>query len=213
MVAVSIISLPIFTPSMVSSSRYSARGFSLIEVMVALLVLAIGVLGMLMLQMTSLRTSRETLMQSSALQLATDIAEQLKGSARSPEMLQLFLQLDYVATASTMTGGSDCYGVDSACSATEIAASAIREWQQRLRQMLPGSRLKICRDASPWQTSRKSMRWECDDAGATPPANSAMSPIWIKIGWPVAISSPSSAAFRALNTGPQLVLPVAAFAL
>lgn len=183
----------------------------------ALLVLAIGVLGTLMLQLASLRTTRDTLLQSSALQLATDIAEQVRGSTHAPEMLQLFSQLDYVATESVTEVGGDCYGVDSSCTPAQIAASVMREWRQRLRETLPGGRLKICRDASPWQTSSKSMQWECDGAAN---AGSAVAPIWIKVGWPASThspgssalsASPSSAALRPLHAGPQLVLPVAAF--
>ena len=218
-----IFTVSIVTFPMVTSSIVSARGFSLIEVMVALLVLAIGVLGLLMLQLASLRTTRDTLLHSSALQLATDIAGQIKGSTRSPEMLQLFSQVDYVATATVTQGGDDCYGIDSDCTPTQIAASAMREWQQRLRETVPGGRLRICRDASPWQTSSQSMRWECDagtySTGITD-ASSALLPIWVKVGWPsltisrassASTGSSSSAAVRTSTAGPQLALPVAAF--
>jgi type IV pilus assembly protein PilV len=195
---------------MAPSSIISTRGFSLVEVMTALLVLAIGVLALLMLQLASLRTTRETLQQSSALQLATDIAEQIKGSTHSPEMLQHFSQFDYVATGSDTETGGDCYGIDSDCTPAEIATSAMGEWRQRLRETLPGGRLRICHDASPWQASRKSMQWECDAAHS----DSLAAPIWIKVGWPLSAkssASPSSTTSRSLSAGPQLALPVAAF--
>ena len=190
----------------------SARGFSLIEVMVALLVLSIGVLAILTLQLVSLRTTRDTLLQSSALQLATDIAEQVRASAGSSDMLEQFSQLDYLATSLVSEGGGDCYGVDSTCTPAQIAAAAMREWCHRLREMHPGGRLKICRDTSPWQASSKSMRWECSDLANAGSADGAMAPLWIKLGWPAVSALPSPSASHIVNATPQLVLPIAAFA-
>ncbi len=183
-------------------STVSHSGFSLIEVLVALLVLAIGVLGIVMLQLVTLRATRDTLFQSSALNLATTIAEQVGLSTHSPEMLQQFAQFDYSASDLVAVSGSSCYGSGSSCTPEQIASAAMHEWQQRLRESLPGARLRICRDASPWQASMKSMRWECAAGGD---ASGATTPLWIKIGWP------SSALSTAVPAAPQMVLPIAAF--
>ena len=177
------------------------RGFSLIEVLLALLVMAIGVLGILALQLVGLRATRETILQSSALRLATDIAEQIGGSTQSTAMLQVFAQFDYVVTDATTDSSGACYGVDRNCTPDQLAIFVTHQWQQRLRETLPGGRIRICRDAAPWQAASKSMRWECDGASNN---NDATTPLWIKVGWRTASASAPSA--------PQVVLPVAAFA-
>lgn len=180
-----------------------ARGFSLIEVLLALLVMAIGVLGILALQLVGLRATRDTLLQSSAVRLATDIAEQVGGSTRSAALLQSFAQFDYVATDAVADNSATCYGVDSNCTPDQLAGFITHQWQERLRETLPGGRVRICRDTAPWQAANKSMRWECN--GATD-NNDVTSPLWIKVGW----RTESASAFP--PSAPQVVLPVAAFA-
>lgn len=49
------------------------RGFTLIEVLIALLVLAVGLLGMASLMMTSLQSSQSAYLRSQASLLAQDL--------------------------------------------------------------------------------------------------------------------------------------------
>lgn len=176
------------------------RGFSLIEVLVALLVLAVGVLGILVLQLSTLRATREVTLQSAALRIATDMAEQLRGSSDSPEMLQAFSRFDYATNSAATVTGVPCFGTDNICTRSQMAAFVMRLWQQRIQQALPSGRVRICRDASPWHAATNTLRWDCDSGIDT------MTPLWIKVGWR---DSQSKAA--PTPTVPQLVLPVAAF--
>ena len=181
----------------------STRGFSLIEVLVALLVLAIGVLGILVLQLNTLRASRDVALESAALRLATDIAAQVGGSTGSPEMLSAFARFDYTATSAASEAGIACFGADTVCRPMQMASFVMRQWQERIRQALPGGRVRICRDASPWQTATNSVRWDCDNLTDV---NTPLTPLWIKIGW-----RGSQFSATAVPMAPQLVLPVAAF--
>lgn len=187
---------------------YADRGFSLVEVLIALLVLAVGVLGMLALQLHTTRITRDIAAQSLALRLSGDIAETMRGAAASPEMLQVFEQFDYTATDTLPTAGSGptCIGPTSSCAPTQMAASEMRDWQQRIAQ-LPGGRLRICRDATPWQAAAQANRWDCDGAAAS---NRALVPLWIKAGWRSASVNPLKPSTD--NPAPQLVLPVSVFA-
>ncbi|MFC7522088.1 type IV pilus modification protein PilV [Xanthomonas populi] len=56
----------------------SQTGFSLIEVMIAVLVLAIGLLGFALLQTTSVRMSKSASVRTQATNLATELLDQMR---------------------------------------------------------------------------------------------------------------------------------------
>ena len=56
----------------------SASGFSIIEVLVALLVLGVGVMGYAALQLKSVRLSEETYSRSQAMSVAQDFIERVR---------------------------------------------------------------------------------------------------------------------------------------
>jgi type IV pilus assembly protein PilV len=59
------------------------HGFTLVEVLVALLVLSIGMLGIAALYLDSLRASRAALYRTQAVSLASDIADRIRAN-RTP---------------------------------------------------------------------------------------------------------------------------------
>jgi prepilin-type N-terminal cleavage/methylation domain-containing protein len=59
----------------------SPAGFSLIEVMIALVVMTVGMLGLSALHVESLRLSRSTIYRNTAIALARDMAERLRAGS------------------------------------------------------------------------------------------------------------------------------------
>jgi len=59
------------------NGRDGACGFTMIEVLIALLVLAIGLIGMASLQLTSVKTAHSSYLRSIASSIALDMEEQL----------------------------------------------------------------------------------------------------------------------------------------
>lgn len=218
---------------------FSRRGFSLVEVLIALLVLAIGVLGILGMQLHTLRITRDIAAQSLALQLAVDIAETVRGGADSAEMLEAFEHFDYAANEdlgshaasdsglrlASASAGSTCYGADSRCTPAQLAAFEMRDWRSRIRQ-LPGGRVRVCRDMAPWDSTQHSIRWDCD---STSDATRTLAPLWIKASWQGTASKLATPLGTSLGTplgtflvtrlvtplakppAPQLLLPLAVF--
>ncbi len=56
-----------------------SRGFTLIEALVALVVLSIGLLGIAALYLDSLRAGRTAIYRTQAVNLAADLADRLRG--------------------------------------------------------------------------------------------------------------------------------------
>ena len=179
-----------------------AGGFTLLEVLISLLVLALGVLGVLALLFSSMRVARQVDAESVALHLAIDIADQLRGRANTTVLAQF--DYDAASSAPVPAGSSTrCYGPSGTCNGNQLATFMSDEWRAWITERLPTGRVRICRDSTPWQAGTKTWRWECD-AGTTVSA-----PLWIKLGWqaPATLAGDNGIS-NGMSNGPQLVLHV-----
>lgn len=156
-------------------------GSTLVEVLVSLLLLAVGLLGASILQLASLRARHESALLSSAVQLAAGIAERMRANSvlmHGPDADNAYLGVSYEAaldgTAPASGSGPACFGA-AACSAAQLAQFDIAEWQQQLHAALPGARLHICRDVQAWDASAHGLHWACSGGKGAP--------IVIKLGW------------------------------
>jgi type IV pilus assembly protein PilV len=160
------------------------RGFSLIEVLISIFVLALGVIGTAGMQLVAMRTSQQSSLQSVAVQLATEMADKMRSNSKqmnqTPDSAIPFLQIDHDSStmaAPTAPSSTDtCYGA-TGCNDAKMAAFDIYEWLTRVRNELPGGRAKVCRDASP--STGGVLTWDCAYTAAT--GNNA--PFVIKVGW------------------------------
>ena len=106
-------------------------GFSLIEVLVALLLLALGALGSAALQANALRLNHSAASQSIAVQLASDMAERIRANR------QAALNGDYNLTAGASPSGG-----------STLAAGDLADWYAQVTSMLPDGRAAIETDAA-----------------------------------------------------------------
>lgn len=100
-------------------------GFSLIEVLVTVVILAVGLLGVAGVQALGLRTANVALEHSLVTTLATDIAERIRANPTAFQADQYVIALD----ADNPPGGNECL---QACSTQERAESDILGWYNRL---------------------------------------------------------------------------------
>jgi type IV pilus assembly protein PilV len=155
-----------------------AGGFTLIEVLVAVSVLAIGVLGAAAMQLTALRTRHHSSLMSDGVQLAGSLADSMRanlGAMRAGDTGNPYLQLRYDAAQDGAPAPvPECQG-KAACSAFQLADADLYHVKQALRTGFPGGRVVVCHDSQPWDVARGALRWAC--------GTSAQAPIVIKIGW------------------------------
>lgn len=156
-------------------------GFALIEVLLSILVLSLGVIGAAGMQLTAMRTTQQSALQTAALELAVEMADVMRANDRvmkQSDAVNPFLQVDYASSTEPAAPAVSCYGEAAHCSPEEIADFTIYEWEKRLGATLPNARALICRDASPWDSDAGSFAWACHAAAGT-----GQGPLVIKIGW------------------------------
>lgn len=107
-----------------TSCNQNHRGFTLIEVMVAILVLSIGLLGLAGLQVTSLRNSTSAAERTQATFLAYDIIERMRANKDAAEAGS------YDTTLNTAPSGTtNCQSSGAACSAADMATFDLNQWK------------------------------------------------------------------------------------
>ncbi|MDH3671666.1 MAG: type IV pilus modification protein PilV [Gammaproteobacteria bacterium] len=112
-----------------SATRRKHGGFSLIEVLVALFVLSIGLLGLAALQTTGLRFNHQSYQRTQAVMLSYDIIDRIRAN---PVALQAG---DYDTVPAGPPGGyPDC--IAATCTPTEMAAYDIGTWKDALIDQL-----------------------------------------------------------------------------
>lgn len=153
-------------------SQRTGTGFSLVEVLVSLCILSLGVIGAASMQLTALRTTQHSGFHNIALQLATDVADQVRISETSNPLLTL----DFKSSEQAAIPAALCYGAATGCDGASMAEFASYEIQRRLKNLLPQGRIKVCRDATPWDDKAQTYHWDCGSAGSD-------APIVVKIGW------------------------------
>lgn len=100
------------------------RGFSLIEVLVTIFVVAIGLLAGAALQLMSKKTSYDAVQRTTAALLARDIAERMRAN---PTALSSYLNGGVTGMSQP---ASDCSSAD--CSPEQLAAADLWAWREAL---------------------------------------------------------------------------------
>lgn len=105
------------------------HGFSLVEVLIALAVLSIGLLGLAALQTVSLKAGHDSYQRTQATMLAYDIVDRMRANP-----VGLAAGKYNSVTVSTNPGSTDC--VSASCTTDQIADYDIRSWHSILAAKL-----------------------------------------------------------------------------
>ena len=119
--------------------RRLEQGFNLIEVMVALVILSLGVLGMAALQFTSIQQNQDAYFRSQATLLAYDLADRIRLNNDARD--------NYLQDAAGVED-TDCIsysGDTNGCNSAEMAQHDLFEWFALLGRELPSGNGLVCR--------------------------------------------------------------------
>lgn len=119
--------------------EYTHRGFTLIEVLVALLVLSIGLLGLAALQNTALQFNTDSYQRTQATLLAYDILDRMRAnsSAVSAGNYDTPTSSDANSKFSSYRSckSSSCACGTSSCSAANLATYDLGNWYEKQKEL------------------------------------------------------------------------------
>lgn len=110
----------------------TSKGFSLLEVMIAVVVFSIGLIGLALLLTSSIRANHVGFLHSQATFVAESIADRMRANVAGV-WLDLY---DGTWDAGTPAPANTC-GAGSPCTPTQIAARDAWAWGQMVGQLLP----------------------------------------------------------------------------
>ncbi|QBQ56270.1 type IV pilus modification protein PilV [Nitrosococcus wardiae] len=119
-----------------------AKGYSLLEVLISVVILSIGLLGLAGLQATGLRNNHSAYLRSQATLLAYDIFDRMRANRTAALNGSYNLAID----ATPATPPKDCTAVN--CVATELAAYDLNDWIQNLTTALPAGDGQVSQPAA-----------------------------------------------------------------
>jgi len=173
-------------------AAFVCSGFTLVEVLVALFVVALGIAGAAALQTLAVRAARDAAHLSDGTRLVRSLAERMRANPRAlTRPGNPYLDLDYDAGSGAPTAPALCYA-DTACDVDELARFDVFEVSEAVAANFPGGRIRVCRDTG-GPDAAGALPWTCDaEDGA---------PIVVKLGWRAQGDTATGA--------PKLMLPLA----
>jgi type IV pilus assembly protein PilV len=192
-------------PSAQMRQSIEQLGFSMIEVLVAIIILSIGMLGAVGMQAAALRSNKETRNQATATTFGRELAEKMRGNktvainttaVNNPYLFDVTLSATTVIAAPT----TNCFinGCnDPVTGPADLAKWDVADWQGRAQTALPTPRARVCFDKTPFDLNGIP-QWTCTNNGDI---------AVLKMGW-TRSNTAGSLDFAASGAVPVLILPV-----
>ena len=124
-------------PRRVTRARLHAAGFSLIEVLVAMFVVAMGILALAGLLQASTRYSKMSELRSTATLLANDVADRIRANPVGGELGAGGYDLTDNAFPSPVAPAHAPCTSDAPCGPSDLARVDMAEWTARVHATLP----------------------------------------------------------------------------
>ncbi|TEW56785.1 type IV pilus modification protein PilV [Psychromonas sp. RZ22] len=133
------------------------KGFTLIEVLVALIIVAIGVLGHAKMQMTSMQTAQRASFSQTANTALLDLAQRM----RSNSVVASHFVASNLNTGDAVVADTNCSEDD--CTNNQFATAELAEWFNHLQNTLPSPRFSVERAGSLYTLT---LIWDAAKKGA-----------------------------------------------
>jgi type IV pilus assembly protein PilV len=160
------------------------------------------------LQAAALQGNRDARLQSTAVSLARELAEMMRGNKDVALLATNPYVGDFQSNPLAAASPSYCLNVGSlptACgSSAAIANAQMTEWLARVSSELPSPRVVVCVDPAPYSPDGKP-RWGCATGGIG-------ATTVIKLGWTRGSTDRTQTGLKALERAdtPSLVFPITA---
>ncbi|WP_160060342.1 type IV pilus modification protein PilV [Psychromonas sp. L1A2] len=135
------------------------KGFSLIEVLVALIVVAIGVLGHAKMQAKSMSLVQQNFFAQTANTALLDLAQRIRSNS---DLADSFIYSN-LSSGDDITSNKNCS--TSTCTESEFATAELAEWFDHLQNNLPSPRFSIAVDSSDVNLYNLMLIWDAAKTG------------------------------------------------
>ena len=115
------------------SARHAQRGITLIESLVALVITAVALFGLLGVQMRTLVDTQAGVRRAQAIRLIEDLGERMQNNPNALGNLSAY--------TTTPTTTVDCG--TTACTPAELATYDIKQWRDNVAANLPGGNVQV----------------------------------------------------------------------
>lgn len=118
-----------------SSRNRLQRGITLLESLIAIVVTALGILGILGVQMRTLTDTQTSMRRAQAIRLIEDLSERMKVNPNALSSINTYV-MGWTASPPTPAASSACTN-GASCSQSALASYDIREWKRLVERTLP----------------------------------------------------------------------------
>ena len=148
-------------------------GFTLLEVLIALIIVSIGLLGVAAMQASTLKNAGSSKYRSAAISLTSDMADRMRANLEGVMVSNFAVGTGYNRPRTTLADPvynspqSACRS--SGCLPAEMALDDLATWQERLMTSLPRGTGVVCIDsgtsAGPPSFDGTTINPQCDGLG------------------------------------------------
>jgi type IV pilus assembly protein PilV len=122
---------------MLMSANKPQQGFSLVEVLIALVIMSVGMLGIATLFVQGMQAGRTSMFRHNAVILVGDVADRIRANPTAGAA--------YAAGAGVDSG---CVAQGTNCSQPQMASHDIFLWTQQAADSLPGGTVNVVFDGA-----------------------------------------------------------------
>ena len=141
----------------------ASKGFTLLEVMIAMVIFSIGLLGLASLQAIAMQNEHASYSRSQAILLAYEMADRI---TVTPSGSPSYVIAATTTTVPGYTGSAMCTAND--CTTTNIVSFDMGLWKTSIGDLLPGGQGSIARDVTLGViTHTITIHWDEDRTGVT----------------------------------------------
>jgi len=147
------------------------KGFSLVEVLIALIVMSVGMLGIAGLYVQSMQAGRTSMLRHHAITLAGDVADRIRANPMAG-----------AAYAAAAGADNNCVAQNIDCSIDQMAANDIFLWQAQARDFLPpmgdgSQQVQVVFNGGNPPSYQITIRWDEPTPDGNPPQYSITVPV------------------------------------
>lgn len=146
-------------------TRAPMRGMTMIEVLIALALLSLAIVGQIRLQVFSLSVAKDADNRTLASMMAGDLADRMRANREGFNLGSYTLSAGTDRTCAA-THYNHVHAAPVTCTPAQMADDDLADWRARMAARLPGGEGVACRDSTPADGTSAAAH-ACDGLGTT----------------------------------------------